>query len=275
MLRIEMYRSIEIFILLMILADCNCKLYNQVQFYDDRYPYGNNQSDYENETNYSYYDYDNYSPRIRYLKMIQVNLNVSLDLQLSIPLGDLGSFDMDMEISFQIQNKTFLKFPYPDPPLKIPIFYPIIKLPKLFHSYPAKQPSYTEFYDHLDQSYSDDQDQDLYEYYNHPKHQISKRSLAAQSNQHRYEIFQSIENSLERYGYNGKQCLLKAICQLAQRELLIETPFHEILEHLLTVSRGIDEHNILEPYSNAERLGEQQHDCISTYSCPFSLFQSL
>lgn len=102
-----------------------------------------------------------------------------------------------------IQNKTILKVPYPYPPLKVPLFYPVIKLPKLpsFLSHkPVSKPSggayqSNDYYN----GYSDPNDQALYDYYGHPKHQLAKRSLAAQSALHRREIFDCIAQSLDKY----------------------------------------------------------------------------
>lgn len=47
--------------------------------------------------------------------------------------------------------------------------------------------------------YSDySSDQALLDYYAHPRHQLAKRSLAAQSAVHRFEIFSCIERSLDQ-----------------------------------------------------------------------------
>lgn len=40
-------------------------------------------------------------------------------------------------------------------------------------------------------------------------------------------------DSFFSYGFDGHNCIKKAICELAETPLLIETPIHEIIEHIL------------------------------------------
>lgn len=184
--------------------------YDNAYYNDDAYNQSSTTQN-SNETSYDGpYDFGNYlenypGSRIRYLKAVEVNVNVTIDIKLSIPLpGGVGSLDIDIPISILIQNKTVFKFPYPDPPLKFPLFYPVIKLPKLpsflthSNNYFQDNQDYQENYPYS-VAYSNDHQQDqLANYHAHPRHRLAKRSLAAQSAVHRYEIFCCIEKSLEQ-----------------------------------------------------------------------------
>ena len=58
--------------------------------------------------------------------------------------------------------------------------------------------------------------------------------------------------------------------------MLIESPLHEVLEHILMVSRSYDEEGILHDYMEAETYGESGKDCAVKYSsCAFSIFRRL
>ena len=60
-----------------------------------------------------------------------------------------------------------------------------------------------------------------------------KRSLAAASAQHRADLLNVLATILDRYGLDGQACLCRAICELVEMDFLIESPLHEVLEHLL------------------------------------------
>ena len=140
----------------------------------------------------NYTDYDDYEDTyfIRYLKIININVDVNFDLKISIPLpnddGFEGSIDIDIPIEISIRNKTLLKFPYPNKPIRVPLYYPVIKLPNLFN-YET---------DNKDNYYYDPQAPQMD--YDTTMHYMSKRSLSAQSAQHRRQIFSSIESALNR-----------------------------------------------------------------------------
>ncbi|XP_054160217.1 uncharacterized protein LOC128958394 [Oppia nitens] len=105
-------------------------------------------------------------------------------------------------------------------------------------------------------------------------HQAIKRSLDAAAAQHRYDLFNSIGDTLERYGIDGRNCIYRAICELATTPLLIESSLHEILEHILDVSRSYDEEGLLEEHLMAQQYGKEGKDCAQKYSsCGFSIFK--
>lgn len=64
-------------------------------------------------------------------------------------------------------------------------------------------------------------------------HQRHKRSVAESSAQHRLDLFAVFEETLNQYGVNGQACVCRAICEIAEMELIIESPLHEAVEHLL------------------------------------------
>ncbi|KAI2808284.1 hypothetical protein BLOT_006226 [Blomia tropicalis] len=110
-------------------------------------------------------------------------------------------------------------------------------------------------------------------------HRRHKRSLSEASVQHRMDLFTVIEETLNQYGFDGSTCICRAICELAEMEFLIESPAHEVIEHLLRVSRSHDPDGILVDYLEAEKYGHQSfksntlNACSKRYSnCPFSVF---
>lgn len=64
-------------------------------------------------------------------------------------------------------------------------------------------------------------------------HYRNRRSLAASSAQNRADLFSMISQTMEHYGLDGQACVCRAICELAEMEMLIESPVHEIIEHIL------------------------------------------
>ncbi|KAI1301538.1 hypothetical protein HDE_02976 [Halotydeus destructor] len=104
-------------------------------------------------------------------------------------------------------------------------------------------------------------------------HHRMQRHTRAAANIHRLDLFTSLASSLSEYGLDGKSCILQSICQLAQAPLLIETPLHEVLEHILTVSRGHDEDSLMMEYFDAETQGRSHADCKKVYDgCGYSFF---
>lgn len=82
-------------------------------------------------------------------------------------------------------------------------------------------------------------------------HKMVRRQASRVASQHRRDIFRGIVSSLvslltvsrlvanslslqEEFGIDGTACVCRFICQLSHAPLLIETPLHEVLEHVLT-----------------------------------------
>lgn len=60
-----------------------------------------------------------------------------------------------------------------------------------------------------------------------------KRNVATVSAQHRSDLFTFFEDILAQYGVEGEACICRAVCELVEVDFLIESPLHEIIEHLL------------------------------------------
>lgn len=85
------------------------------------------------------------------------------------------------------------------------------------------------------------------------------------------EILKKIEDSLDRGGLPGRQCVLRSICEIK------ETPIHEwsLIGEMITnfILPKKDNLTALEEYRKAESIGEEHGDCWSFYpKCPFSIF---
>jgi len=85
------------------------------------------------------------------------------------------------------------------------------------------------------------------------------------------DVLGKIEKSLTKGGLDGRQCVLRAICELTETPIHHWTVFGEMLNNLLRPKNGT--HEALEEYKKAEKIGEEQGDCWSFYpECPFSIF---
>ncbi|XP_025830525.1 uncharacterized protein LOC108735653 isoform X2 [Agrilus planipennis] len=110
-------------------------------------------------------------------------------------------------------------------------------------------------------------------YYDNPTIDYARRRKRATS---RWDLYKSIIYFVERSGLgDGKACLLRAICELAEIPLEQTSGlFAEILHALLTPSstpEEIQEYGDLE-YHAAEKLGRSTGNCDSLYSeCRHSL----
>ncbi|KAK0180189.1 hypothetical protein PV327_005858 [Microctonus hyperodae] len=87
-------------------------------------------------------------------------------------------------------------------------------------------------------------------------------------------IYTTIENLLEKFGWNnGRQCLLRSICEIAETPLgtTSRDVVEEIIHLLLTPTEDLPEavnsshRSISKLYQEAERLGRSGGDCLFTY----------
>ncbi|XP_046830946.1 uncharacterized protein LOC124429560 [Vespa crabro] len=88
------------------------------------------------------------------------------------------------------------------------------------------------------------------------------------------DTYSTIENLLEEYGWgNGRECLLRSICELAEvpflrrEEDIVEETIHLILTPTedLAISVNSTHRSVEESYREAERLGKSGVDCTLTY----------
>jgi len=87
-----------------------------------------------------------------------------------------------------------------------------------------------------------------------------------------YNLFRSLEKSLQRTGIDGKACLLRAICEMQQNPINHYSIMGEIATALLTPKRA--KGNFMKDYLDAEYAGQaDSSSCSSLYhTCPVSLF---
>uniref|UniRef100_A0A182QYQ4 Uncharacterized protein n=1 Tax=Anopheles farauti TaxID=69004 RepID=A0A182QYQ4_9DIPT len=86
-------------------------------------------------------------------------------------------------------------------------------------------------------------------------------SVRPRSSWSRKKFYRTIELNLQRYGYAGKRCILRMICDLA------ETPLHQengvlgdLLQLIFTPSLSRDE-DLPSEFKRAEQLGREQGNC--------------
>jgi len=90
-------------------------------------------------------------------------------------------------------------------------------------------------------------------------------------------VFEMIEDLLNKFGINGKACVLRTICELAESKGL---PYNGLLgrafETLFLLDYGLSNTDRLYEYISARMYGEHQGECSSAYpQCPFSAFKLL
>uniref|UniRef100_A0A182VXL8 Uncharacterized protein n=1 Tax=Anopheles minimus TaxID=112268 RepID=A0A182VXL8_9DIPT len=96
-------------------------------------------------------------------------------------------------------------------------------------------------------------------------------STPKRSSMSRKKFYRTIELNLQRYGFAGKRCILRMICDLA------ETPLHhengvlgDVLQLIFTPSLSQDE-NLPNEFTRAEQLGREQGNCNKYRAhCPAS-----
>ena len=115
------------------------------------------------------------------------NSKVSFDIDLSIPVPSLGGVDVQIDLSFPL-SITMLN----DTLIFNPITIPYVVVPDS-PSIPMNFPSYMPNYYSYDSYYGTPGGSPYY------SHQVMKRSLGAAAAQHRYDLFSSIAEVLERF----------------------------------------------------------------------------
>ncbi|KAM3960415.1 uncharacterized protein ACR2FA_005513 [Aphomia sociella] len=105
----------------------------------------------------------------------------------------------------------------------------------------------------------------------HKKYRL-KKPVAQRRN--RRELYGKIETILDNMGYNGRQCILKTLCETTQRIVphggnMIEEMFRTIFT--LPVTKVLPEEPVEHLiYDSAHRLGTLLESC-ETFKCPVSL----
>ena len=125
------------------------------------------------------------------------NSKVSFDVDLSIPVPSLGGVDVQLDLSFPLSitmlNDTLIFNPITIPYVVVPAADP--------QAVPLNFPSFMPNYYSYDSYYGSPGGSPYF------PHQAMKRSIGAASAQHRYDLFNSIGEILERFVlFSHKQC---------------------------------------------------------------------
>ncbi|XP_035900852.1 uncharacterized protein LOC118507022 [Anopheles stephensi] len=85
----------------------------------------------------------------------------------------------------------------------------------------------------------------------------------------RKKIYRAIELNLQRYGFAGKRCILRMICDLADAPLHHENGvLGDVLQLIFTPSLSEDE-NLPSEFGRAEELGREHNNCTKYRAhCP-------
>ncbi|XP_027236644.1 uncharacterized protein [Penaeus vannamei] len=98
-------------------------------------------------------------------------------------------------------------------------------------------------------------------------------SYSGRMDDDRMGIYSVLIDTLSRFGLNGKSCLLRAVCEVAESPLRDDGLFGEIINIVLTASYGSSSSELYD-YVNAEYYGRAYGSCWSAYpECPMSLFK--
>ncbi|KAK7077866.1 hypothetical protein SK128_017695 [Halocaridina rubra] len=87
----------------------------------------------------------------------------------------------------------------------------------------------------------------------------------------RFHVYARMEEFLNDLGYNGHECTLRTLCEIA------EAPFEhglygEIINLVLSASVTPDENEVYDEYMTAEYYGKNYGNCASIYTnCPNSV----
>ncbi|XP_064101714.1 uncharacterized protein LOC135212198 [Macrobrachium nipponense] len=91
----------------------------------------------------------------------------------------------------------------------------------------------------------------------------------------RLDMYGVVEGLLSKFGFDGKACVLRAICEKAQLSLVKAGMLGEFIETILSASSSTYSDQMYE-YQLAEYYGSAHADCRSAYpSCLMSLFHWL
>jgi len=90
-------------------------------------------------------------------------------------------------------------------------------------------------------------------------------------------VFEKAENFLNKFGLEGKSCVLRLICELAESKGLRHNGLMgRVIETLFLIDYGMTNNERLYEYVSARMYGEHTGDCLTAYpQCPFSAFALL
>ncbi|XP_026326165.1 uncharacterized protein LOC113234859 [Hyposmocoma kahamanoa] len=83
-------------------------------------------------------------------------------------------------------------------------------------------------------------------------------------------VYVTLENMLEKHGFEGRACLLRAICESTTSHFLHNGVLGDILHLVLTPSTSMLEEDLEDCYYEAEYLGLEDHCDYYAHECPSS-----
>ncbi|KAG1713935.1 hypothetical protein GQR58_002004 [Nymphon striatum] len=100
--------------------------------------------------------------------------------------------------------------------------------------------------------------------------------FARSSDSDQLDLFMFIENTLQRFGVNGRACLLRAICEVAEIPTHNNGLLGNVIDHVLRLKQKNKEKSEAYEYKKAENFGRSHGSCWSAYSsCPISIFKMI
>ncbi|KAL7637620.1 UNVERIFIED_CONTAM: hypothetical protein RMT77_012349 [Armadillidium vulgare] len=105
---------------------------------------------------------------------------------------------------------------------------------------------------------------------------VTESIIEARKNDQRLSFFGTMEAMFNRFGLKGESCVLRAICERAESEIVTKSLIGEVLSLVLAVSTSQSTSIFMEQYKEAEYHGKSIGDCSARYSdCPVSIFHFL
>jgi DM4/DM12 family len=95
----------------------------------------------------------------------------------------------------------------------------------------------------------------------------TKKEASPKPDSSRRIAYELVEEILSKEGKNGRQCLLRTICEIAETPLSHNGLIGELLEIFFTPGKHENIHN---DYRDAQKAGLHHIDCVRLYpDCPF------
>lgn len=86
-------------------------------------------------------------------------------------------------------------------------------------------------------------------------------------------MYRVVEKTLQSAGFDGKACLLRAICEMFVEPLEHYGFFGEVIELFFSPGRKHQSDERLTDYTEAEQKGKSTKDCVQYHkACPYSFF---
>ncbi|EEB13538.1 conserved hypothetical protein [Pediculus humanus corporis] len=110
-------------------------------------------------------------------------------------------------------------------------------------------------------------------HHHHQQHYIKHEYMI---HRQKRDLFVRMEKLIDRSGFDGKSCVLKTICETAQKITSREGILEEILRIIFTyTTKTFSTNNEITSdfYGLAQKAGENNENCNKLFPCPVSLLQ--